>query len=258
MPVAIGDSSDDSSSDDEASAEVETQMAVAIGDSSDDEASAPASSTARGQCAMRTWPCPRCYAANLQDRVRFGMLKPEDWSKEKVAQEMRSALQQRKLLPLLKQLVVFSEPHAKWKPDESGREEHKHVVLKMSSTFEHARVGDLLRGKGAHGHFSFSRTGFAPYLAYVLKPGPTKLVKDLDAEPYFWPSHFNMQKALEVIEKVQPAQASRQQNKSQDSECLGFLFCECTHGIEHCDNPKELLDALPSKKRRRTMPNRSG
>ena len=101
MPVAIGDSSDDSSSDDEASAEVETQMAVAIGDSSDDEASAPASSTARGQCAMRTWPCPRCYAANLQDRVRFGMLKPEDWSKEKVAQEMRSALQQRKLLPLL-------------------------------------------------------------------------------------------------------------------------------------------------------------
>ena len=132
------------------------------------------------------------------------------------------------------------------------------MVLKMSSTFEHARVGDLLRGKGAHGHFSFSRTGFAPYLAYVLKPGPTKLVKDLDAEPYFWPSHFNMQKALEVIEKVQPAQASRQQNKSQDSECLGFLFCECTHGIEHCDNPKELLDALPSKKRRRTMPNRSG
>ena len=199
MPGSIGDSSDD-----EASAEVETQMAVAISDSSDDEASAPAPSTARGQCAMWTWPCLRCYAANLQDRVRLGMLKPEDWSKEKVAQEMRSARQQRKLLPLLclgcalkgrryrapntlslrKQLVVVSEPHAKWKPDESGREEHKHVVLKMSSTFAHARVGDLLRGKGVHGHFSFSRTGFAAYLAYVLKPGPTKLVKDLDAEPY--------------------------------------------------------------------------
>ena len=27
-------------------------------------------------------------------------------------------------------------------------------------------------------------------------------------------------------------------------------FCECTHGTEHCDNPKELLDALPSKSRR--------
>ena len=40
---------------------------------------------------------------------------------------------------------------------------------------------------------------------------------------------------------------------AQILEVLYGSVCECPHGIEECDNPKELLDALPSKKRRRTM-----
>lgn len=108
--------------------------------------------------------------------------------------------------------MVCTEPHSKWAPGGQEREVHHHVILRMTSTFAHARLNNDLSKMGAKGWFSFSRVGFPAYLAYVLVPSAKKLLKDLDAAPHFWPPSFGYEDAMRLIKSVPLSHVARSPN----------------------------------------------
>eukprot|EP00438_Fugacium_kawagutii_P003397 Skav225501 [mRNA] locus=scaffold1721:110746:114136:- [translate_table: standard] len=95
---------------------------------------------------MWTFPCPREYARNKEDRIREGVTIPDDFTREEVSVKFKEALDSIFGHGQVSEMIVAKEPHKKRKPDNSAPESHYHAldVSVLSAMVSAAGMGALL------------------------------------------------------------------------------------------------------------------
>jgi len=186
-------------------------MSMNSGSDSDlPEGAAPKS---RGMVCMFTWPCPREYPSELAARRKSCFLKPEDVSKPELLAIFKEALRHHQLLGDLLLWVAVSEKHKRYNKASLTREMHYHVVMKLRSTFAHAKLKETLARKGIRGEFTFQLVGLAANLMYILRSSSRKPPHEIDPSPEIWPPSTK----LESLMNISPQQAARN-NMEVDSK----------------------------------------
>ena len=158
-------------------------------------------------------PCE--YAKLLEDRQREHILKPSDYFCEQLLELFKKILRRRGQLHALKKMACAEENHARFQPGTDCREKHKHLIFLFDTPFIHASVRKDMADEGVHGFFTFHRSGFNAYLAYLLQESAKKPMHELDAAMVFWPKNFTREKALESLRNMRPQDAAKDKNRGK-------------------------------------------
>ncbi|CAK9054161.1 unnamed protein product [Durusdinium trenchii] len=209
-----GSASPASSSSSSSSSHEEEKPSVTLGNSDTSTEAENAPAKARAYAGMFTWPCPRHFFQDLEDRRAAKVLKPCDVSKEKLLEAFTKALKSKGYLHNLVKAAVADEPHKHYQPDGASRERHKHLIFLFRAPFVHAGVRKLLAEEfGYHGFFTFHRAGWCAYLDYLMMESAKKPAHDLDRDLVFYPSSYTKQKADGELAGMSSQVAGRKKNE---------------------------------------------
>lgn len=157
-------------------------------ESEEDEVLKVAETEQRGQVAMFTWPTPKEYFMDLQDRLQAKMVIPTDVSRDQLLEVFKRVMDEIGFWPHVCTVLIAMEPHRRMKPDGSGREQHYHLVWKMNKNFAHKTFVLRMKEQGIHGFVSKSLRGWLQYCEYLLCETPRKLAQHRDPAPLLYPN----------------------------------------------------------------------